>query len=264
MKITFVPKAGLCNRIGAVLSAMEFKRHNPDIYFRTYWGKDRECHALFSDLFEPIKDFEILPLEKFYLKPSSRWNLYLPDILKRIYFDKYFYCSSSNRENFECLIRNFENIWVGAYNPFTKYSIDNSIAKVFVPLPEIADRISKITEQYQNNVIGIHVRQTDNIPAINNNPIEKFYALMDHEIEENESCLFYLATDSYEIKNIFKKKYNDRIITADISLTRTNVTGIKNAVVDLYCLGATKKIFGSSHSTYSEIASKLYNIDLII
>ena len=37
----------------------------------------------------------------------------------------------------------------------------------------------------------------------------------------------------------------------------------KDAVVDLFCLGSTRKIYGSMSSSYSNFAGKLYGIEVI-
>ena len=87
---------------------------------------------------------------------------------------------------------------------------------------------------------------------------------MDSEIDNNCKVRFYLATDDEKIKQDMKKKYGERIITLNLSLRRNTTQGMKDAVVDLFCLGSTSKIIGSHHSTYSIIASQLYNIDLIV
>ena len=39
---------------------------------------------------------------------------------------------------------------------------------------------------------------------------------------------------------------------------------MKDAVVDLYCLGSTNKIYGSANSTYSTFAATLYDKDIQI
>ena len=42
-------------------------------------------------------------------------------------------------------------------------------------------------------------------------------------------------------KKDMTKRYGDRIIFSQLPLVRDDVEGMKGAVVDLYCLGATKK-----------------------
>jgi hypothetical protein len=87
---------------------------------------------------------------------------------------------------------------------------------------------------------------------------------MNKEIEVNPLCKFYLASDDYQIKEIFLEKFPNRIISPKWELSRNTVKGMKNAVTELYCLSRTKKIIGCTNSTYSNTASRLYNIPLIL
>lgn len=116
---------------------------------------------------------------------------------------------------------------------------------------------------YTANTVGVHIRRTDNIAAIKNSPIENFMTLMDQEIENNANTNFYLATDSEETKNLFIKKYGDKIIPTHPTLNRNTTEGIKDAIVELFCLGHTHKIIGSKNSTYSLMASRLFKAELI-
>ena len=86
MKITLVPTAGLCNRLNAITSGILYQKYHKDAQLYIYWEKSKECYAHFTDLFEPLDCIEIKPLRKFYLKPGRKKNLYIPDILKKIYF----------------------------------------------------------------------------------------------------------------------------------------------------------------------------------
>lgn len=263
MKITLVPIAGLCNRMRAVVSAMAWQKNNPEVGLEIFWGKDFDCSAFFDDLFEQPKDLEIKRLKNFYMKKGGKRNFFIPDIIKKFHYDKILYTDENRRQFFEKEICNVPNIYIAAYNYFTPYEITNSLAEIFVPKEELRNRIFSITDNYRDNVIGIHIRRTDNLSAIKDNPNEKFFTLMDQEIQQNTQCQFYLATDSAEIKSLMIQRYGERIISQDLSLTRKNTIGMKDAVVDLYCLGATKKIIGCTHSTYSIMASQLYNIKLI-
>ena len=114
------------------------------------------------------------------------------------------------------------------------------------------------------NTIGLHVRRTDNKLSIKNNPISKYQEYVKYELKKNDDTNFYLATDDDKVKSFFRKEYGDKIITIDIDLLRSSKEGMISAVVDLFCLAKCKKIYGSSYSTYSYVASKLYNAELII
>ena len=262
MEITLVPTAGLCNRMNAITSGICYKEKHKDVKLQIYWEKTPDCCAYFTDLFEPIPDYDIKPLKKFYLKTGKKNNLFLPDILKKIHFDAYYYGASYDRMNFDSIIQNNKNIYISAYNAFTPFGLTSSLGKMFIPIDKLQKRISRITGQYNDNVIGIHIRRTDNAPAIKNNPLTKFTTLMDKEIQLNKDIRFYLATDSEEVKNELKEKYGNKIMSMPMSLTRNTLQGMQDAIVDLYCLGSTKRIIGCTNSTYSLMASRLFNIEL--
>lgn len=110
----------------------------------------------------------------------------------------------------------------------------------------------------------MHVRRTDNIKAIQNSPIERYYQIIDDEIRKDAQVRFYLATDDEKIKQEFTRKYGSRVITIPLCLKRSSLQGMKDAVVDLYCLASTSKIYGSSASTYSLLAGRIYGIPVIV
>lgn len=267
MKITLVPTAGLCNRMNAILcSIASYEQYK--IPTEIYWEKTTDCYADFSDLFEPLNhpSIKVLPLKNFYLKPGGKKLLFLPNLLRKFIYDAAY--KGNEIYNFELdeLCKDKSNIYIQAYNRFCSIApVNNPIIEYFNPTKSISNHINSIIEQfYTHNTIGIHIRRTDNIAAIRNNPIEKFVAHMENELCKNPETNFYLATDSEEIKKILTNKFNNKIIPTQFTLNRNSLQGMKDAVTELFCLGKTKRIIGSSNSTYSQLAARLYNIELII
>lgn len=239
-----------------------YLNENLGYHLDIHWEKTYECFAYFSDLFEPIKDIPVYPLNRFYLKKGTIANLYCPNLLRKLYFDASFKGKKIADSDFRELTNGKKNIYITSYNRFCPYEIKESVSKYFIPIPELQKKISHVTNTYQGNVIGIHIRRTDNADAIRNNPLEQFFSSMDQEIKKNSLIRFYLATDSDDVKTKAKERYGDRIITLELSLSRKNKTGMQDAVVDLFCLAATSKIIGCTHSTYSLMASWIHNAEL--
>lgn len=269
MKITLVPTAGLCNRMNAILCAIvsyEQYRIPTDIY----WEKTNDCYAEFNDLFEPLNNTDLIvqPLKKFYLKPGGKKHLFLPNLIRNFIFDVSYNGNkpSVSEQDLKNLIRNKRNIYITSYNRYCIIPpITFPIENIFTPVKDIKNQISKLVEHYYTpHTIGIHIRRTDNLAAIQNNPIEKFIQIMDKEIQENPKTNFYLATDSEKIKQELIEKYKDRIIPTHYTLNRNTEQGMKDAVTELFCLGKTKKIYGCDESTYSRTASRLRQIELIV
>ncbi len=265
MKITLVPIAGLCNRMNAITSGLLYQQHNPGCDLKIFWWKTHDCCADFHDLFEqlPPQFVKIRKLKSFIKdRPASARNFKIPRYFRSLFYD-FEMTPAYKADDFDKLIQGKERVFVACHNRFNQYCLNKSLAKVFVPAKDLRERIHDVTKDWNGNVVGLHIRRTDNRWAIENSPMERFYQLMDGEIMKNEKVRFYLATDDEAVKQELKDKYGERIITLQLSLKRNSVKGMKDAVVDLYCLGSTSKIFGSHASTYSTMASQLYNIELV-
>jgi hypothetical protein len=63
---------------------------------------------------------------------------------------------------------------------------------------------------------------------------------------------------------LLKKFGHDRIIFHKKVFGRSVTKGVKDAVVDLFCLSRTSKILGSYFSSFSQIAGRLGNIPVEI
>ena len=261
--LTLVPTAGLCNRINAILCAIAISKVT-DLNTQIYWEKSSECYADFSDLFQPIQGFPVHKLTSFVLKPGNAKNLFLPSILRKLMLKK---CHNGEKTTFVDILpmlREQENIYINSSNRFSVQDITKSVGEIFRPIDILEEKINNIVSEFSDETIGIHIRRTDNVQSISESPIERFEQFIEEEIAKNPNCKFYLATDDIEIKQLFKQKYPNNIIAKENELKRNSVKGMQDAVIDLYCLAKTTMILGSSHSTYSLMASWLYNTPLTI
>ena len=69
---------------------------------------------------------------------------------------------------------------------------------------------------------------------------------------------------SLEEKKRLIVRYKERIITSFEQPQRNTYKGIVDALVELYALSETEKIYGSSYSTFSKLAAQLTGIELRI
>ena len=84
-------------------------------------------------------------------------------------------------------------------------------------------------------------------------------------MQKNEpDALFYLASDDAETIAHFRNRFGDAIRTYDKTFGRTSVQGMQDAVVEMWLLSRTKKIYGSFFSSYSGMAAKIGNIEMIL
>lgn len=264
--LTLVPYAGMCNRMNTILCGIAVHRtyHIP---VAIHWEKTADCHANYTELFEPmqIDGITISPLRDFCLKPGGKKCLYLPNLLRRFKFDlSYDDHLKITEKDFSEIAANKKNIYICAYNEFCLSRIERSVADYFQPIKLIQDRIDAKIAEFAPKTIGIHIRRTDNTAAIRNNPIEKYINHIKTELREDPVCKFYLATDSEEVKRFLIDRYPNKIITSELSLTRSSTEGMQDALVELFCLSHTNKLIGSTNSTFTFLASRLYNIPLTL
>ena len=263
MKLTLVPYAGLCNRMNAIMSALALQ-NKTNIKTSIFWEKTKDCCAWYDELFEPIPSLQINRLQHYYLKPSSKKNLFLPSLLRLFLFDKTYKGIAISNKTLLMDGEDLGNVYVSSFNRFCPLCETEKLGRFFIPLPHIKKLIDDIICQYGIRTVGIHIRRTDNVAAIKNSPVELFYKEMDEEIRENPDVTFFLATDNDCLKTEIKNRYGARIITYNSSLNRYSLEGMIDAVVELWCLATCKKIIGSSNSTYSSVASKLFGNPIYI
>ena len=266
-RITLVPIAGLCNRMNAILSGILYKQSHNDVDLSIYWWKSHDCYCSFDDLFLPLKQFDVKPLKfSFKCRPGVLRNLYFPDFFRWLFYDAYYHNCAFKNYNFDEEIKNKHNIYITAFNSFCQYSYEdvNSIGTISVLQPELQQRLEKVTDSWNDDIIGLHIRRTDNMRSTLNSPTENYFHAVDNELCKNPRARFYIASDSELVKNEFINRYGrDIILTQDLRLDRGSVQGMKDAVVELYTLASCSKIYGTAYSTYSLLASKIYNKEFI-
>lgn len=266
MHITLVPHAGLCNRLNAIASGLAYKEKNPETELVILWHKRRHCNCRFSDLFQQLSS-DLTPVQelKTQLKdyPGTRINLNIPQMLRFIWYD-YSFLPGSPADDFEELTKGKKRVYVHKENRFCRESISHSLGKIFKPTDELQKRIDEVTRDWNGKVVGLHIRRTDNKAAIAQSPLSHFYEVIEKEIETDRETRFYVATDDYEVKSELRQRYGDKIISIPLCLKRSSIQGMKDAVVDLYCLGSTRRIYGSAQSTYSTFAAQLFDREIIV
>lgn len=128
----------------------------------------------------------------------------------------------------------------------------------FVPIPSIQAKIQQCVKGFNEKTIGIHIRRTDHVTATSVSTLEKFTNLMDCILLEDPETNFFLSTDDSDTKDDLIDRYGDKILYNIVSsYARDNSDAAIYAVVDLYCLSRTKKIYGSHQSSFSQTAADI-------
>lgn len=262
--ITFVPIGGLCNRMRAIASGVFIsKRVGAEI--NIIWKKNKDCFAGFTDLFQPITiegvNVRYYCKMDFFLALNRKKNFYLPGFIRKFFFDTRIIGIHECED--EEIFRKIsgEKVFIASSYSLTKHF---SINELFIPVREVQIIIDGLKQDFNGYVVGIHIRRGDNTHSIEKNKIEDYFAAIDSEIKTNHEVKFYLATDSKEVRKEIIFRYGERILHNNALLERTSVQGMKDAVIDLWCLASTNKIIGSYYSSFSDIAAEMGGIELRI
>ena len=263
-KFTIVPKAGLANRMRAIASGI-FITKSFDSQAILYWIKKSECNAAFEELFAPLQLEKISIItvgpNKFTILPPSKKNLYIFHLLRMLIYKKQINNFNKNDGNIFDLLPLHGNIYLSSCHSMAPHY---PLKELFIPTKEINTSIDLVKSKFSSFVVGIHIRRTDNVQAIKKNSVDDFKSQINKLLENNPEMKFFLATDSNQVKNDLIKSYGESIIIHEAVLHRDSLQGMKDAVVDLWCLSSTKYIIGSYYSSFSELAAELGGIELII
>ena len=117
---------------------------------------------------------------------------------------------------------------------------------------------------FPDKIIGVHIRRTDNVVAIKESSLDLFISKIRLDLARDPDMYFFLATDDPNVENELISLFKTRIICTNKKFTRSSRDGIIGAMVDLYCLAATTKIYGSYWSSFSSVAASIGNVPLQI
>ena len=274
--IIMFPENGLCNRMMAVASGYALAKELSQEY-RVIWNRDRFLGATFNDLFCPIADIPVTELcWEHSLADKLRYPYFwftrhplagkLPEWIRSMIFDRVLKSPELHamlmagrsiadelRATRKSLLFSYENFHSGGV----------SSLRCFQPVPNLKDIVDREAQRFGPNVIGVHIRKPDHDTVIWKNSLEEFEACMSREVESEESATFFLATDSAESEKHIRNRFGSRVMAREKSRNRENVAGMRDAVIDLYLLSRTRKVLGSSGSTFSTAAAALGGIPLV-
>lgn len=267
--MTLIPAGGLANRIYAIASAIGFCRDN-NIRLKIIWAKDWGMGTTFHQILSlnpEIKNVEIINAKWYHwlhLNPR-KGNLWLPALYQRLFFDVQINELKAIPAH-DNLIKRFLQAKTAIHLiSFSLFYEWEGMFDILKPLDIIQNQINKQTSIFANQrVIGIHIRRSDHRKSIEESSTDLFIDKINQEIENDSSTKFYLATDSEEEKQNLKKLFGSKIMFSLQKAKRGSESGIIHALIELFTLANTKKIYGSSGSTYSMLAAEIGNIPLEI
>lgn len=270
-KLTLVPVGGLANRMFSVASAYNICR-NAGVDLRIIWFRDWALNARFYEIFKPIEVEHLQlrdckPLDYLLNDRPRKKNFFIPRLPQMLMYDRAIYENSVTElrnSGFDFISwANRGGSYLANYQNIGQYE-DKLFTALFCPVDEVMDVVQRNCDSFSGNTIGVHIRRTDHIISIKESPTELFVNAVKSEIDEHDDTKIYLATDDQPTKHEFLSLFGDRVVTMEAAAARGNVEGIRGGLVDMWTLSRTAKIFGSANSTFSVMASKIGQNNLIV
>ncbi len=259
--IIIQPSGGLCNRMRVINSGWQLAKKRQEKLL-ILWNCNSELNCPFETLFQPVQEFRITnihsvadPRKLFYQKTARTYltNDEIHEILAHRSPDGSLEEAYAAGLKSNCYIFTWEQFY-----PSEDYHL-------FVPVPELQKRIDQMTAQFGSSCAGVHIRRTDNQPAIGKSSTDAFIDAMKRELKADPDTRFYLATDDMEEEARLRSAFPGRILSNQKRcLQRDSVQGMQDALLDLYCLASTRKIIGSYFSSFTDIAADMHKIPKVI
>ena len=208
------------------------------------WFVNPELGCPFEKIFEPTDAFKVINI-------YSKWNI------KKLWYQITAFLFG--------IFLNNESIRSHKGNGTLEESFASSLGPYVYIATEVQEKINSKQKELGGHAVGVHIRRTDNMPAIGKSSTQSFIESMNQEIAHNPDTMFYLATDDFSEEEALRERFPGRIISnQQRDLSRDSVAGIQDAMVDLYCLASTRKIIGSFFSSFTDIAADMRQIPKVI
>lgn len=262
------PCAGLGNRMLALLSGYALAKKN-DYHLTVIWKREAPCNCPSEKLFTLPEDVNVISIYE-----HNRFKYPVRNFCGRCKKKtvinkcrKFIECGEADqlykKSGIDSVNQLLEgDIYLKSCGIFYDWG-DWRINEVIRPVGKIQILLDNLRGDIRgNHVVGVHIRRTDHVQAIQNSPMELFIKKMDELLDRCDG--FYLATDDASVKAEMRQQYGSKIVTYDCNLKRDSKQGIIDAFIDLYMLGSCEKIIGSYGSSFSWVASMLNSIPLQI
>ncbi|MDO4262320.1 MAG: hypothetical protein Q4C82_09590 [Eubacteriales bacterium] len=223
------------------------------------WNCNRELNCPFESLFRPVTEFQITSIRsvadprKLFHQKTARHYLTNDEIL-------------AHRGADGCLDADYVRTLDGKTYIFTwEWFYPSEDYHLFVPTEKLQTRVDRMTARFGPSCVGVHIRRTDNRPAMDKSSTDAFLRAMEAELLADPDTVFYLATDDKGEEARLRQAFPGRILSNETRcLRRDSVEGMHDALLDLYCLSATRKIIGSYFSSFTDIAADMRGIPKVI
>lgn len=262
------PCAGLGNRMLALLSGYALAKKN-DYHLTVIWKREAPCNCPIEKLFTLPDDVDVISIYEHnrFKYPARNFCGRCKKKLLINKCGKFVECGEADQvfqkkdvDAVDQLLNG--DTYLKSCGIFYDWG-DLQINELIRPVEKIQTLLEKLRGNILgSHVVGVHIRRTDHVQAIQSSPIELFVKKMDELLDQCDG--FYLATDDAGVKCEMRQRYGSKVVTYDCNLKRDSKQGIIDAFIDLYMLGSCERIIGSSGSTFSKVAAMLNNKPLQI
>ncbi len=271
-KIILEPFGGLANRMRVIASGLWLGRLTQK-EVKMIWNIDTELNCPFEELFESIQDLEIINKKNSYrffrtVKSESTFKKLIRKYARLYFAQNYIIFKDENVRDIQAdklellnLSKTSKNMYFITCEGFTS---NYDALNLLIPKLDIRSRIEEQSQNFNNKTHGIHIRRTDHEVAVRNSPTSLFTDRIIADQKREPDTNFFLSTDDPEIEKQIKAQFGKNIITIEKEYSRNTTDGIKDALVDFYCLANTQKIYGSYWSSFSKLASRINGIEIEI
>lgn len=271
--ITLIPNSGLGNRLRIMATSIKLAREG-NKKLQIYWNRNAELHAKFDELFEyplhisvkpvPLRYKIWIEMRRFSSKLFGFENWYLGLFnFDFVFLDKMISDVLQNRLNLQTEVNKAKNILICSCEEVNYCDLPDY--QLFKPVAAIQKKIDSVVLQFKQPTIGIHIRSTDHTTSLKNSPFFLFENKIQEELRINPEATFFLATDNEEYQNKLVRKFGkEKILFHTNEFRREMTEGVKDAVVDLFCLSKTSKIYGSYWSSFSYVAGRIGQVPVHI
>lgn len=272
-EIVLVASGGLANRMRAVASGLTLSR-DTGVPLSIVWYRDWGMNAIPSDLFADNEWMKKVTLPG-YARYNLKWelprkkNLYVSRLYQGLNFSEILVDDTepmvSLRDNGEemrdLVAKSSKSIYIYSGCPFYDFSVD-FYRNLFTPVDDIKRRVDDITAGFGENMVGLHIRRTDNEMSRRFSPTSLFVNEVESLLKDNPGTMFYLASDDADTKRDLGERFSKNMIVSSLSSDRGKLDGIKDAWVELLVLSRCRLLLGSYWSSYSMSAPLLGDVEL--
>lgn len=258
--ITFVPKAGLGNRMRGIASAYRLAKSINE-QLNILWIDNHECNCSIYELFDLPKEIGIKHIPWIPVPLSAR--MHLQNGIRKYY---------QSRNEIVLLDEDLWDMEATFIRGLKGHRVYIESAAGWDCEEENSFDIFRISERIITNVdsyiqknglmhgqmVGVHIRRTDMDGAKEKSPREAFESVIEREIQNNSSVQIYLASDDKSEKEYFVNRFGkNRIFTQNKNMNREKPEGIEFALMEVVLLSRCDRIYGTKGSSFSNLASAL-------